>query len=277
MSSSLKVGYAGDAYHKFRPSYSQEIYTLIYQFHSQNEGEYTLAIDAGCGTGQSTTELAKQFKQVYGIDTLKDQVDNAIVKDNITYQLGAAEDLSGFKDHSVDLISVATAFHWFNQDLFFKEVKRVLRHNGTLAIFSYYYPVIRDEPKANEILQALVMGELSKYVNGNIHYIKNLYRDIQFPFYRQKWYISPKEADITGISEPVHGALMEETMTIERFADYIKTSSAYYNYLDDLENQGKGDPVDKLISNLIQVLNVTNTGHVISLEWPTVLVLAKND
>lgn len=275
--SNNKVSYAGDAYQKFRPSYSLEIYTLIYKFHSQNQGTYTLAIDSGCGTGQSAAELAKKFTKVYGIDMLTEQINNAIAKDNIIYQIGAAEDMSQFKDHTVDMVAVATAFHWFDHDLFFKEVKRVLKHNGTLAIFGYYYPIVKNESGVNEIIQALTVGEFDKYANTNIHYIQNMYRDIKFPFENQKWYISPKSEDITHISEPIKGSLMEASMTIERFSQYMKTSSAYYNYLDGPENQGKEDPVDKMISKLMKALNVTDTGHVIDLEWPTVLVLAKND
>ncbi|KAG2208239.1 hypothetical protein INT47_006094 [Mucor saturninus] len=275
--SNHKISYAGDSYHKFRPSYSQEIYSLIYQFHSQTGGEYTLAIDAGCGTGQSTAALSKQFTKVYGIDTLKDQLDCAITKDNITYKLGPAEDLSDFKDGTVDMVSVATAFHWFQQDIFFSQVKRVLKPNGTLAVFSYYYPVIKDAPEANGVIQDLTEGDFDKYANSNIHYIKNMYREIQFPFDTQKWYISPETADTTHISETINAPLMEASMTIDRFADYMKTSSAYFNYLDDPENAGKEDPVDKMISKLMKFLDVTDTGYITHLEWPTVLVLAKNN
>lgn len=274
--SNHKVNYDGDAYHKFRPTYSQEIYSLIYQFHSQTGGEYKQAIDAGCGTGQSTAVLANHFIKVCGIDTLKDQVDSAIRKDNITYQVGPAEDLSNFKDRSIDMVSVATAFHWFNKDIFFDQVKRVLKPNGTLAIFAYYYPVITENSEANKVLQDLTEGQFKNYANSNIHYIKNMYRDIQFPFNTQKWYISPKTADTTHISDPLNTSLMEASMTIDRFSDYMKTCSAYYNWLDDPKNAGKEDPVDKMISNLKKVLGVTDPGHIIHVVWPTVLVLAKD-
>jgi ubiquinone/menaquinone biosynthesis C-methylase UbiE len=275
--SSQNVNYAGDSYSKFRPTYSEEIFSLIYQVHVNNHGEFQLAADIGCGTGQVSTELAKKFDQVYGIDTLPEQINNAKAKDNIIYQVGPAEDLSQFEDHSVDMVTVGTAFHWFNHDQFLKEAKRVLKRNtGTLAVFSYTYPVLKNEPQANEIVKALV-AEFDKYSNSNITYIKNLYRDIKFPFEHQKWYITPESEDITHISGRTQGSLMEASMTIERFRHYMKTASSYYNYIEDEENQVKGDPVDNMIPVLMNVLNTTDINHVITLEWPTVLVLAQTN
>jgi ubiquinone/menaquinone biosynthesis C-methylase UbiE len=274
---SKNINYAGAAYSKFRPSYSEEIYSLIYKFHSEHQGEHQLALDVGCGTGQATIEIANKFIQVYGIDTLQEQIDNATPRDNIIYQVGPGEDLTKFKDHSVDLITVGTAFHWFKHDEFFHEAKRVLKDNGTLAVFGYYFPVIKNESKANDLLKIVTIDLFDQYSNSNNRYIKNMYRDIKFPFQLQKWYITPKTEDITHISEPTQGSLMEASMTIERFAHYIKTASPYFNYLDDEKNKGKGDPVDNMIPDLMKALNVTDINHTIQIEWPTALILAKND
>jgi len=75
--SKADVSYEGGAYSKFRPSYSDEIYSLIYKFHDQNNGEYNIVVDVGTGTGQAAIELCKKFKRVYGIDTLTEQIENA--------------------------------------------------------------------------------------------------------------------------------------------------------------------------------------------------------
>lgn len=275
--SNKNINYSGATYSKFRPSYSEEIYSLIYKFHSSNNGEYKLALDVGCGTGQAAIEIAEKFTQVYGIDTLQEQIDSATARDNIIYQVGPGEDLSQFEDHSVDLITSGTAFHWFQHEKFFKEAKRVLKENGTLAIFGYYFPVIKNEPKANELLKAVTIELFDKYSNSNNRYVKNMYRDIQFPFKLQKWYITPKSEDITHISEPTQASLMEATMTIENFAHYLKTASPYFNYIDDVENKDKGDPVDNMMPEVMKALNITDSKQTIQLEWPTALILAKND
>ncbi|KAI9365202.1 S-adenosyl-L-methionine-dependent methyltransferase [Pilaira anomala] len=272
------VTYAGEAYSKFRPSYSPEIYKLIDQFHSKNHGSYELAIDVGCGTGQSTVETAKKFQHVYGIDNLADQIEHSTQRDNITYQVGAAEDLSQFKNGSVDMITSGTAFHWFQHDVFFKEAKRVLKPNGTLAIYSYFFPVLKNVPdETNAIIKHLTLEEFGKYANDNIRFIQNLYRDIKFPFKDQNWYITPASEDTTHISQPVKGSLMEASMTMARFSDYLKTSSTYYNYLKDPSNKGKPDPVDTMIEKLMDTLKIKDANQTVDIEWPTVLVLAKND
>ncbi|KAI8979434.1 S-adenosyl-L-methionine-dependent methyltransferase [Mycotypha africana] len=267
------VNYVGNAYSKFRPTYSYEIYSLIYETHNANQGEYNLAIDVGCGTGQVTTILAEKFKQVHGIDTLEEQINNAIRRSNITYKVGPAENLSQFADNSVDLITVGTAFHWFDHEKFLQEAKRVLKKDGkgTLAIFGYYYPRIKNEPEADNLLKGFTKDVYDPVANENIRYIKNMYRDIKYPFKNQVWYITPTSEDVTRISRPTRGPLMEASMTMENFKHYMKTSSAYSNYIE--ENKDKDDPADKLVRDLMETMNITDYNHVIQLEWPTVLVL----
>ncbi|KAI9486329.1 MAG: S-adenosyl-L-methionine-dependent methyltransferase [Benjaminiella poitrasii] len=273
---SSKVSYTGSAYSKFRPTYSDEIYSLIYDFHERHANDYNLAVDVGTGTGQVAIELSKKFKQVYGIDNLEEQINNATAQDNITYQVGSGEDLSHFKDNSVDMITVGTAFHWFSHNQFFEEAKRVLKRNtGTLAIFGYFYPIIKGEPKANELIKALHTGPFNTYSNDNVRFIRNMYRDIVFPFNEQAWYITPKSEDTTNISQPTQDSLMKASMSLDAFKHYMKTSSAYYNYME--ENPDKEDPVDKLVKDVMSTMGIQDYQHVIELEWPTVLVLAKND
>lgn len=278
MSSNKNVNYTGGSYSKFRPSYSDEIYSLIYQSHASHQGAFQLAVDVGCGTGQVTTEIAKKFDQVYGIDPLEDQIKNASPKDNIIYQVGSAEDLSQFKDHSVDMVTVGTAFHWFQHEAFLKEAKRVLKKGtGTLAIIGYFYQLVKDQPKANQVLLEFRAEKYDKYANTNYRYIENLYRDIKIPFEHQKWYITPKSQDTTNISGSTQIPLMEASMTVDNFCQLMKTASAYSNYINDEKNQGKLDPVDEMMPNLMKALNVTDKSHLIDVEWPTVLILAQND
>ena len=49
----------------------------------------------------------------------------------------ASAEHSGLSDHSADLITVAQAIHWFNFDVFYAEVRRVLKPKGCLAVIGY--------------------------------------------------------------------------------------------------------------------------------------------
>ncbi|KAI8375105.1 S-adenosyl-L-methionine-dependent methyltransferase [Choanephora cucurbitarum] len=275
MSSSNAINYSGASYAKARPTYHPQIYSLIYRFH---QGGHELAVDVGTGTGQVAVELSKTFKKVYGLDPLEEQVNHGLARDNIVYQVGSAEDLSRFQDHSVDMVTVATAFHWFDHSAFFREVKRVLkRETGTLAVFGYFFPVIQDQPEATRLLKELQEGDFDRYANQNIRFMRNLYRDITFPFSCQQWYITPASEDKTHLSEPLDCSLMSNSMSLQELGNYLKTASPYNNYMNDPENKGKQDPVDQLMDNIVQVMQVKDKNTVVNLEWPTVLVLARND
>jgi SAM-dependent methyltransferase len=260
--SDYKINYKGNNYSKFRPSYSDKLFSIIYDFHQTG---FDLAIDDGTGTGQVASVLADKFKQVVGIDYLPQMVESAIKRDNITYKVGKAEDLSAFQDNSVDMITSATAFHWFDHDAFFKEAKRVLKPSGTLAIFSYYYGLIKDNDEASSIVSAANNKLHEHYVDEKIKYIENLYRDIQFPFDEQYWYITPKKLDTANISRPVDGSLLEATMTVQKFNDYMKTSSAYTNFSKTLKDSDV-DPTDTMAEDIMKVLNLTYKEQTLQVE-----------
>jgi hypothetical protein len=63
---------------------------------------------------------------------------------------------------------------------------------------------------------------------------------------------------------------MEQDMTLETFRSYIKTWSAYANYMKDHTE----DPVDKMVEDMA-VLMKTNTPEEskVTVEWPAVLIL----
>lgn len=275
-----KINYEGDLYSKYRPNYSTKLFETIYNFHKQNNGEFNLTVDVGTGTGQVAVELSNKFEKVYGIDYLEEMINNAIQKDNIIYKIGSAENLP-FKNNSVDMITVATAFHYFDHDVFFNESKRILKENGTLAIFGYYFPEIKNiknnNIEVNKILNKLIVDILELNLNEKAKYIKNLYRNIEFPFKKVEKYITPKDKDITNISNVTQGSFLEMDMTIYNFNKYLKTASSYVNYIEKNKNNCLLiDPVDDAINKIMEITELCEN-EVITVEWPFILVLAKND
>lgn len=121
-----------DFYAKYRPTYPQELYEFIIS----QVNEKKLAWDVATGNGQAAAHLADVFDQVYATDLSENQLRNAIQKKNITYKLEVAEHCS-LPDKSVDLITIATAIHWFDKTAFFKEVDRVLKPGAVLYAWSY--------------------------------------------------------------------------------------------------------------------------------------------
>ena len=116
-------------YRNARPDYPQEFIDIICDYVC--EGKRTenwcggLALDLACGSGQASRPLSKRFNRVIGMDISAAQIEQAQLDpgkpDNLTYRVGPAEDLSFLDDHSIQLITVATASHWLDLPRFYKE------------------------------------------------------------------------------------------------------------------------------------------------------------
>jgi SAM-dependent methyltransferase len=93
------------------------------------------ALDAACGTGQSTTPLRAIARQVVGADRSLAMLSTAPREDGISYVAATAEQ-QPWAAESFDLITVALAFHWFDRGTFVREAHRILRPNGWLVIYN---------------------------------------------------------------------------------------------------------------------------------------------
>jgi len=98
-------------------------------------GRIDRALDVGCGTGQSTLALQEVADEIVGMDSSAEMLSRAAVHPQIRHIEGQAERIP-FADRSLGLITVAGAFHWFDQRQFMHEAKRVLRPGGWLVIYN---------------------------------------------------------------------------------------------------------------------------------------------
>lgn len=102
-----------------------------------------LAWDCGCGSGQVACDLPKFFTQVIATDISEPLLALAPPDPRVVYRAAPA-DSSGLPSSSVDLITVAQAVHWFDLDRFWREVLRVLKPGGVLAIWGYTWPQVNE-------------------------------------------------------------------------------------------------------------------------------------
>src|SRR3546814_8416884 len=126
--------FSGHAAHyaSARPRYPDALFAWLAQHCEAREQAW----DAGCGNGQASIALAAHFAQVFASDTSSQQIEQAAVHPRVRYAVEPAEHCS-LADASVDLISVAQAYHWFDQARFCDEVRRVARSGALVAIYSY--------------------------------------------------------------------------------------------------------------------------------------------
>ncbi|ORY02508.1 S-adenosyl-L-methionine-dependent methyltransferase [Basidiobolus meristosporus CBS 931.73] len=280
MSAFSKVAYNSKAYAQFRPSYTDQLYQTIYEFH---QGGYGKALDVATGTGQVTKALADKFEKVHGIDISETMLSEATKGDNITYSIGFAEELP-FEDASVDLITVAEGAHWFNTKKFLKEVKRVLRPNGTLAIWGYSFCFIEgSSEKIRNSVEELGVNpaKLGNNWEAGREILDNFYRDsgweeLPNEFNHVLRYESPKK-EPSALHIPDDSIFIElRSMEVWRFREYLKTWSSYKQYK---EANLPGDLVDECVEFVKREYNPgtpLKEDDVLPLSWPQVLLLASN-
>ncbi|CAN5427183.1 class I SAM-dependent methyltransferase [soil metagenome] len=163
-------------YAKHRPHYPQALFRYL----ATLTEEHLLAWDCGTGSGQAAVALADYYQHVIATDASAEQIDKATVHKNVDYRVMPAEN-THLLSESIDLITVATAMHWFNFEEFFAEVRRVLKPQGILAAWCYNLPHIN--PEIDEIIGAHLYKEiLGSYWPPERRYIDERFQTIPFPF-----------------------------------------------------------------------------------------------
>jgi ubiquinone/menaquinone biosynthesis C-methylase UbiE len=215
-------------YSRFRPTYPAALVEEI----SSLCAHHDLAWDAGTGNGQLAVMLAEHFKHVTGTDISEKQLANAAKKSNIDYSISDSK-TTAFKDHSVDLVTVAQAVHWFDFDAFYAEVKRVLKKNGVIALIGY--GVMRSDRATDAIIQDFYHNIVGPYWDQERRLIDEAYVTIPFPF---------KEIGLKKYN-------MHYSWNIDQLMGYFSTWSALQHYLKKTAH----DPLPELKERFVA------TGH----------------
>ena len=77
-------------------------------------------------------------KKICGVDISIEMLEQAAKDGRIDYAVCPSERLA-VRDAAVDLVTVSSAFHWFDRDMFLSEVKRVLKPSGWLVIYNNFF------------------------------------------------------------------------------------------------------------------------------------------
>lgn len=122
-------------YTKYRPGYPPEVLGLF-----ENEMGMTkdsVIADIGSGTGLLTKPFAENGNPVYGVEP------NAAMREaaeeylkafpNFISHDGTAEN-TNLEDDSIDFVTAAQAFHWFDPDKTRTEFRRILGPGGYIAL-----------------------------------------------------------------------------------------------------------------------------------------------
>jgi ubiquinone/menaquinone biosynthesis C-methylase UbiE len=95
------------------------------------------ALDLGCGTGLSTRPLASFARAVVGVDVSEEMLGARASDTGASYVCAQAERLP-FRDGVFELMSIASAIHWFAPEAF-EEIGRVLRPSAGLVVYDVWF------------------------------------------------------------------------------------------------------------------------------------------
>ncbi len=144
-----------DLYERARPEYPKDAVAWLAEGLELREGRTVL--DLGAGTGKLTRQLLETGALVIAVepgDAMRAELVRAVP--GVKALRGSAEDIP-VPDDSIDAVTVGQAFHWFRHEEALREIHRVLKPGGGIALVWNS----RDQEAAlqrevNELLEPLV-------------------------------------------------------------------------------------------------------------------------
>jgi SAM-dependent methyltransferase len=117
-------------YKKYRPDYPIEVIGALKDSCGLNKS--SVIADIGSGTGIFSALLLPVVRMVYAIEPnaeMRKAAEEALSSyGNFNSRDACAED-TGLDSHSIDIVTAATAFHWFDKEKTKREFSRILKKN----------------------------------------------------------------------------------------------------------------------------------------------------
>jgi len=194
-------------YAKYRPAYPSALFTSLASLAPCLD----LAWDCGCGNGQAAVALAEHFARVVATEPSEAQLEAAKQHPRVEYHR-SAERAVVIQDGSVDLVTAASAVHWFDRNHFYAEVRRVLRPGGLLAVWSY--GLCRIDRSVDRLVDRFYHEVVGPFWPPERRAAESNYRHLEFPF--------PE------LPFPTQNLEME--WSLDDFVGYLNTWSAVTRY-----------------------------------------------
>jgi ubiquinone/menaquinone biosynthesis C-methylase UbiE len=122
-------------YVKFRPSYPIELIELLAA--EVGDADKKTCADIGSGTGILTKLLLSRFKNVFAVEPnpeMRSYAEKTLAQHPNFFSVNAGAEQTMLPSNSVDLVTVAQAFHWFDRQKFLLECRRILKPTGCVAL-----------------------------------------------------------------------------------------------------------------------------------------------
>ena len=135
MDTTEKFNGLASVYAAGRPIYSDKFFEELYEKFGFSAN--SIIADVGSGTGKFAKQMIEKGSYVYCIEPNGDMRNQAAIElgkyKNCSMIAGNASHTT-LQDCSVDFVTAAQAFHWFDISLFKKECKRIIRAGGKVFL-----------------------------------------------------------------------------------------------------------------------------------------------
>ncbi len=200
-----------DVYDRYRPSYPKELIDWLYE-----KTHARMVADIGAGTGKFTACLAKKPWDVTAVEPNGDMLER-LRKNLPRIQIvnAPAED-TGLAAGSIDLVTAAQAFHWFDKKKFKAECQRIFTAKGRLAVIWNTRTESDIQRERNEIFQRFA-GQYDS-VKGNLNHDGKFAPEKYFSEYEQVSFLQSMKMNM----EQYVGCEMSRSYAPEKGTDVYK-------------------------------------------------------
>jgi len=194
--------------------------------------------------------LGEVFDQVAATDASAAQIAEAVPHPRVRYAVAPAE-VSGLANGSVDCAVAAQAAHWFDLDAYYREVRRVARPGGLVALVTY--AVMEVDPQIEKLVEQFYWHTLEGHWPPERKLVEEGYRSLPFPF------------------EPVKapGLALEHRWNADQMLGYVGTWSA----VQSLKKAGRGNELERFGQELRAAWGDPAQERVV--RWPLSLRLGR--
>ncbi len=214
-------GSAAADYERARPSYPADAIDALRSRGGLGPGRKVL--DLAAGTGKLTRLLVDAGGDVIAVEPVPGMREElAAAVPTIVVRDGVAENIP-LDDGSVELVTVAQAFHWFDYEKALGEIRRVLAPGGSVAILFNE----RDE----RVPWVKTWNEVIEWHSRRIAY-----------YQRTDWQAVLRDGGFADIA--YDRAEWKQPMTRDLVASRVRSVS----YIAELDDQGQQEYVDRVLA-----------------------------